>query len=90
MRSKPTKKSSAKKPSRSPKTILYLPPGASLNDLVMDGAQVIQELFISKRTLLNWRSSGKISYTDELGKLYYFKQEIARILIAGRKRRNKK
>src|SRR5665213_847386 len=69
---------------------LYLPPGASLSDFFIDGSQVVQELFITKRTLLNWRSTGRISYSDEFGKIFYFKQEIARILLEGGKRFGKK
>lgn len=69
---------------------LYLPPGTDLNDIFMDGQQVIQQLFIHKRTLLNWRTSGKISYTDEMGKIFYFKQELAAMMIKGRKRGRKK
>jgi hypothetical protein len=56
----------------------------------MDGSQVVQELFITKRTLLNWRSTGRISYSDEFGKIFYFKQEIANILLEGKKRAIKK
>jgi hypothetical protein len=69
---------------------LCLPPGTSLSDFFIDGSQVIQELYITKRTLLNWRGRGKLSYTDEFGKIFYFKQEIARILLEGKKRREKK
>lgn len=65
---------------------LQLPPGARLSDIFIDGAEVIAELFISKRTLLNWRSTGKISYCDRFGKIFYFKQEIAQILLEGKKR----
>jgi hypothetical protein len=90
MRSKTANKSQTKKPLKSGRAVLYLPPGANLSDLVMDGAQVIQELFITKRTLLNWCCTGKISYTDVLGKIFYFKQEIAQILLQGKQRRKKK
>lgn len=69
---------------------LCLPPGTSLSDFFIDGSQVVQELYITKRTLLNWRSTGKISYCDEFGKIYYFKQEIAKILLKGKKRSIKK
>jgi hypothetical protein len=69
---------------------LCLPPGTSLSDFFIDGSQVIQELYITKRTLLNWRSRGKISYTDRFGKIFYFKQEIATVLLEGKKRREKK
>lgn len=89
MRPKTTKESKTRSRSKSVRTILYLPPGARLSDIVMDGQQVIQELFITKRTLLNWRCSGKISYNDDFGKIFYFKQEIAKILLDGRQRRNK-
>lgn len=68
---------------------LHLPPGTQLSDVFIDGAQVIAELFISKRTLLNWRSTGKISYCDRLGKIFYYKQEIAQLLLEGKKRINK-
>lgn len=66
-----------------------LPPGTQLSDMFIDGAQVIAELFISKRTLLNWRRSGKISYCDLFGKIFYYKQEIAQILLEGKKRAGK-
>ncbi|MGN6298693.1 MAG: hypothetical protein ACTHM7_18015 [Ginsengibacter sp.] len=69
---------------------LCLPPRTSLSDFFIDGSQVVQELYITKRTLLNWRSTGKISYCDEFGKIYYFKQEIAKILLKGKKRSIKK
>jgi len=69
---------------------LCLPAGTSLSDFFIDGSQVIQELFITKRTLLNWRSRGKVSYSDEFGKIFYFKQEIASMLLESRKRREKK
>ena len=65
---------------------LCIPPGTSLSDFFIDGSQVVQELFITKRTLLNWRGSGKVSYTDEFGKIFYFKQEIAAILLGSKKR----
>ena len=66
------------------KIVFYLPPGARLSDVFIDGPQVIQELFIHKRTLSNWRSNGRITYTNKFGKIFYFKQEIARMLIEGR------
>lgn len=64
-----------------------LPAGARLSDVFMDGQQVRQELFISKRTLQNWRSTGKISHTKKLGKIFYFRQEIALLLLEGKKSR---
>ena len=63
---------------------LCLPPGTSLSHFFIDGSQVVQEMYITKRILLNWRSTGKISYCDEFGKIYYFKQEIAKILLEGK------
>lgn len=67
----------------------YLPPGTRLNDVFMDGQQVMQELYISKRALQNWRTTGKISYTKELGKIFYFRQELALLLMKGKKPRER-
>lgn len=66
-----------------------IPIGTQLSDFFIDGPQVISELMISKRTLMNWRAKGIISYTKNFGKIYYFKQEIAKILIEGREVKNR-
>jgi hypothetical protein len=66
-----------------------LPPGYTLSDLFMDGQQVMQELNITSRTLQNWRTTSKISYTKPFGKIYYFRQEIAGLLMKA-KQSNKK
>lgn len=88
----PTKEQSKAKARKSLASMfsLCLPPGTSLSDFFIDGSQVVQEMYITKRTLLNWRSTGKISYCDIFGKIYYFKQEIAKMLLEGRKRSIKK
>jgi hypothetical protein len=70
--------------SKPAKIVFYLPPGARLSDVFIDGPQVIQELFIHKRTLSNWRKDGRITFTNRFGKIFYFKQEIARLLIEGK------
>ena len=77
-------KTSATSRPRPEKFVFYVPPGVRLSDVFIDGPQVIQELFIHKRTLSNWRSNGRITYTDKFGKIFYFKQEIARLLIEGK------
>ncbi len=44
-----------------------------------------QELNISKRVLRNLRVSGKMSYTNPFGKVFYYRQEIAAIMEASKK-----
>jgi len=69
---------------------ISLPPGFKLSDIFMDGQQVMQEMNITSRTLQNWRSNGKISYTNALGKIYYFRHEIAALLIKKKQNKSKK
>ena len=64
---------------------LILPPGVKFSDVYMDASDVAQELSISKRGVRNIRVSGKISYTNPFGKIYYYRQEIAAVLEANRK-----
>lgn len=64
---------------------LILPPGVKFGDVYMDASDVAQELSISKRGVRNIRVSGKISYTNPFGKIYYYRQEIAAVLEANRK-----
>lgn len=64
---------------------LLLPPGVKFNDIYMDAPQVAQELNISKRVVRNIRMSGKISYTNPFGKVFYYRQEIAAIMEANKK-----
>ena len=60
----------------------YLPFGAKLSDVFMSARHVMDELSISKHTLLNWRDAGIISYSlSPGGKIFYFRQEIAKILF---------
>ena len=68
----------------------YVPPGVSLSDIFIDGQEVMQQLNISSRTLQHYRTTGVLSYTDRFGKIWYFKQEIARMLIEGKKNNKKK
>jgi hypothetical protein len=63
---------------------MVLPPGVKFSDIYMDAPQVAQELNLSKRTVRNIRVSGKLSYTNPFGKIWYFRQEIAAILEAGK------
>jgi hypothetical protein len=65
-----------------------LPPGVKFDDIYMDASQVAQELNISKRVVRNIRISGKISYTNPFGKVFYYRQEIAALLELNKK--NKK
>lgn len=66
---------------------LCLPSGVLLSDVFMDGQQVMQELFIGKRSLQNLRSKGKISHSKDLGKIFYLRQEIASLLLKGMNKR---
>lgn len=64
---------------------LLLPPGVRFDDIYMDAQQVTQELHISKRVVRNIRVSGRISYTNPFGKIFYYRQEIAAIMEANKK-----
>lgn len=66
---------------------LLLPPGIKFDDIYMDAPQVAQELHISKRVVRNIRLSGKLSYTNPFGKIFYYRQEIAAIMEANKKAR---
>lgn len=66
---------------------LVLPLGVKFDDIYMDAPQVAQELNISKRVVRNIRMSGKISYTNPFGKVFYYRQEIAAIMEANKKLR---
>jgi len=66
---------------------LLLPPGTKFNDIYMDASDVAFELKISKRLVRNMRASGKVSYTNPFGKIWYLRQEIAEILEANKKPR---
>ena len=66
-------------------TELLLPPGVKFDDIYMDAPQVAQELNISKRVVRNIRMSGRISYTNPFGKIFYYRQEIAAIMEANKK-----
>jgi hypothetical protein len=65
-------------------SVASLPADFKLSDVFLDGQQVMQELNIKERTLQHYRTTGKISYTDAFGKIFYFKPEIARQLFEGR------
>lgn len=67
--------------------ILLLPAGTKFNDIYMDASDVAIELKISKRLVRNMRASGKLSYTNPFGKIWYFRQEIAEILEGNKKSR---
>jgi len=64
---------------------LLLPAGIKFDDIYMDAPQVAQELHISKRVVRNIRLSGKLSYTNPFGKIFYYRQEIAAIMEANKK-----
>jgi hypothetical protein len=64
---------------------LLLAPGVKFTDVYMDASDVAQELNISKRGVRNIRMSGKISYTNPFGKIYYYRQEIAAVLEENKK-----
>ena len=61
-------------------TIFPLKPGVQFSDLLMDGQQILQEIYITKRTLQYYRDTNKISYTWMFGKYYYFRKEIAELV----------
>jgi transcriptional antiterminator len=61
-----------------------IPIGSKLNDLYMDAQQVALELNISKRTVRNMRKSGKLSYTNLNGKIFYFRLELRTTLEANK------
>jgi hypothetical protein len=67
--------------------ILLFPSGTKFNDIYMDASDVAIELKISKRLVRNMRASGKLSYTNPFGKIWYFRQEIAEILEGNKKPR---
>lgn len=64
---------------------LLLPAGVKFTDVYMDASDVAQELNISKRGVRNIRMSGKISYTNPFGKIYYYRQEIVAALEENKK-----
>jgi len=66
------------------KFTFFLPPGVKFSDVYMDAPQVAEELNVSKRTVSNMRTSGKVSFTTLFGKLFYFRQELAGILVANK------
>lgn len=68
---------------------LLLPAGVKFDDIYMDAPQVAQELNISKRVVRNIRMSGKVSYTNPFGKIFYYRQEIAAIMEAHKKAKKK-
>jgi hypothetical protein len=78
--------SNKKKPAKSP-VFLLLPQGTKFNDIYMDASEVAIELNISKRLVRNMRVSGKLSYTNPFGKIWYLRQEIAEILEVNKKPR---
>jgi len=68
---------------------LVFPPGVKFDDIYMDASQVAQELHISKRVVRNIRVSGKLSYTNPFGKIFYYRQEIAATMEANKKFKKK-
>ena len=60
--------------------IFPLKPGVLFSDLLMDGQQMLQEIYITQRALQYYRDSNKISYTSLWGKYYYFRIEIAEMV----------
>jgi hypothetical protein len=78
---------SNKKKSEKPEVLFLLPAGTKFSDIYMDACDVAIELKISKRLVRNMRASGKLSYTNPFGKIWYYRQEIAEILEVNKKRR---
>lgn len=76
-----------KKISEKPEALFLLPAGTKFNDIYMDASDVAFELKISKRLVRNMRASGKLSYTNPFGKIWYLRQEIAEILEINKKPR---
>ncbi len=54
--------------------------GDDILDTLLDGQDVMMKLHISPRTLQTLRSNGTIPYTRIGRKIYYFRQDIERIL----------
>lgn len=54
--------------------------GESVLDTLLDGQDVMMRLHISPRTLQTLRSNGTIPYTRIGRKIYYFRQDIERLL----------
>ncbi len=54
--------------------------GESVLDTLLDGQDVMMKLHISPRTLQTLRSNGTIPYTRIGRKIYYFRQDIERLL----------
>ena len=61
---------------------LHIPPGVALNDIFLDNKDVSDQLHLCKRVITNMRKNGELSYTQlsENGKIFYLKQEIAKML----------
>ena len=54
--------------------------GDDILDTLLDGQDVMMKLHISPRTLQTLRSNGTVPYTRIGRKIYYFRQDIERIL----------
>ena len=54
--------------------------GDDILDTLLDGQDVMMKLHISPRTLQTLRSNGTIPYTRIGRKIYYFRQDIERLL----------
>ena len=54
--------------------------GESILDTLLDGQDVMMKLHISPRTLQTLRTNGTIPYTRIGRKIYYFRQDIERLL----------
>ena len=55
-------------------------PGVRFSDILMDDKQIMQEVYITRRTLQYYRDSQKISHTKVFGKFLYPREEIAMLI----------
>ena len=60
---------------------LYTMENGSLLDNLLDNQDVMRILHISPRTLQTLRSNGTIPFTRINNKIYYFRQDIEKILM---------
>ncbi len=86
----PWKKTMKARNLKRPNFVAHLPPGVKLSDIFIDLQEVAQQLNLSKRTINNHRAKSNLSYTVFFGKIFYFKQEIAGILLSNKKMKTKK
>lgn len=86
----PSPKHPAEQPPAEKQFVYCLPPGTKFDDVYMDALQIQQELKYCSRSIRNMREEGLLSYTMLNKRIYYFRQEIAAILVANTVMRREK